>query len=304
MNRMYELQRNAKKIEDDVDIEESKHPAQEETENLHSSFLIEIDRMRDELHHFTTIVEELKTISQSVIQSAIPQREDYYSRLFADHISTGNQVARSIKDKVYELQSQTQQLRQRTSSTSAEIRMRENLTGTVINRYALIMKEYQSLQTHSRMALRKKITRQILLINPEIQENIIEKALDESQYSQNYIKDAILKNKDPAESIQNAYLVAQSKYDDMKLLESSISQLNQLFLDLASITTTQGELLDQIEYNVTQSKEYIEEGNVDLEKATSFMISIQKKRICIALIVLAIVGLIIGLVTARATGKI
>lgn len=90
----------------------------------------------------------------------------------------------------------------------------------------------------------------------------------------------------------------------MKLLESSISQLNQLFLDLASITTTQGELLDQIEYNVTQSKEYIEEGNVDLEKATSFMISIQKKRICIALIVLAIVGLIIGLVTARATGKI
>jgi hypothetical protein len=193
MNRMYELQRNAKKIEDDVDIEESKHPAQEETENLHSSFLIEIDRMRDELHHFTTIVEELKTISQSVIQSAIPQREDYYSRLFADHISTGNQVARSIKDKVYELQSQTQQLRQRTSSTSAEIRMRENLTGTVINRYALIMKEYQSLQTHSRMALRKKITRQILLINPEIQENIIEKALDESQYSQNYIKDAILK---------------------------------------------------------------------------------------------------------------
>ncbi len=193
MNRMYELQRNAKKIEDDVEIEESKQPAQEETENLHGSFLIEIDRVRDELHHFTTIVEELKTISQSVIQSVIPQREDYYSRLFADHISTGNQVARSIKDKVYELQSQTQQLRQRTSSTSAEIRMRENLTGTVINRYALIMKEYQSLQTHSRMALRKKITRQILLINPEIQENIIEKALDESQYSHNYIKDAILK---------------------------------------------------------------------------------------------------------------
>lgn len=57
------------------------------------------------------------------------------------------------------------------------------------------------------------------------------------------------------------------KYRAVHMLEKSVQQLHQMFVDLAVLVDYQGEMLDNIEANVKQSQEYAEDANKDLKKA-------------------------------------
>lgn len=79
---------------------------------------------------------------------------------------------------------------------------------------------------------------------------------------------------------------------DVLALEKSVMELHQMFQDFAQLTEMQGELLDQIQYNVDAAKEFVGEGNVDLEGAIELQKSIRKKTCCI-MITLVIIGVIV-----------
>lgn len=64
----------------------------------------------------------------------------------------------------------------------------------------------------------------------------------------------------------------------MLTLEQSVAELHQMFLDFALLTEQQGELLDQIEFQVKQAGDYVEEANVDVHQAIEYQKSIRKKQ--------------------------
>lgn len=51
-----------------------------------------------------------------------------------------------------------------------------------------------------------------------------------------------------------------------------------MFLDFALLTEQQGELLDQIEFQVKQAGDYVEEANVDVHQAIEYQKAIRKKQ--------------------------
>lgn len=61
-------------------------------------------------------------------------------------------------------------------------------------------------------------------------------------------------------------------------LEQSVAELHQMFLDFALLTEQQGELLDQIEFQVKQANDYVEEGNEEVVHAIEYQKSIRKKQ--------------------------
>ena len=68
------------------------------------------------------------------------------------------------------------------------------------------------------------------------------------------------------------------KYQDVLTLEQSVAELHQMFLDFALLTEQQGELLDQIEFNVVQATDYVEEANIETHTAIEYQKSIRKKQ--------------------------
>lgn len=104
-----------------------------------------------------------------------------------------------------------------------------------------------------------------------------------------------------ADSIRNAYMNVADKYQDVLTLESSVAQLHEMFVDFALLTEQQGELLDQIEFQVKSAGDYIDDGNKDMVQAIEYQISIRKKQCCcfaIVLTVLGVIALVIYLVTS------
>lgn len=74
-----------------------------------------------------------------------------------------------------------------------------------------------------------------------------------------------------------------------------------MFVDFALLVEQQGELLDQIEYNVHAAHEFVQGGNKDIEVAIDYQKSIRKKQCCVmitvlivAVIVMAVLGVFNG----------
>jgi len=83
------------------------------------------------------------------------------------------------------------------------------------------------------------------------------------------------------------------KYNDVLTLEASVTELHQMFLDFALLVEQQGELLDQIEFQVKSAGDYIDDGNVDIVKAIEKQKSVRKKQCWIILIILIIIAIIL-----------
>ena len=67
-----------------------------------------------------------------------------------------------------------------------------------------------------------------------------------------------------------------------------------MFLDMAFLVEQQGEMLDQIEFQVNSAAEYIGEGNQQLGKALDYRKKARKKWCCIICIVVVVLAAIIA----------
>ena len=80
----------------------------------------------------------------------------------------------------------------------------------------------------------------------------------------------------------------RERHEAVMELERGLVELNQMFLDLASLVEHQGDIIDNIETTVAAAKEYTADGVVALEQAHEYQKSARKKTCCILMIVLAI----------------
>jgi len=97
---------------------------------------------------------------------------------------------------------------------------------------------------------------------------------------------------------RQVYTHVAGKYQDIVALEQSVAELHQMFLDFALLTEQQGELLDQIEFNVKNAADYVEEANVQVFKSIEISKRTRKKQccilICITVLILIVLGSIFG----------
>ena len=97
---------------------------------------------------------------------------------------------------------------------------------------------------------------------------------------------------------------AKDKYQDVLILEKSVAELNQMFLDFAVLIEQQGEMLDQIEFQVKSASDFVDEGNVNMVSAVELQKSLRYKQLCCCIIAIVIIGTIIGIIYLyTSTGK-
>mgnify|MGYP003387823567 CR=1 FL=1 len=89
---------------------------------------------------------------------------------------------------------------------------------------------------------------------------------------------------------------AKDKYQDVLTLEASVAELHQMFLDFALLTEQQGEMLDQIEFQIKSASDYIDEGNTNMVQAVELQKSLRYKQCCCLVLIIVILGVLAGLI--------
>ncbi|RLN50695.1 hypothetical protein BBJ28_00020345 [Nothophytophthora sp. Chile5] len=179
--------------------------------------------------------------------------------------------------------------------------IRDNMCATLTKKFMDAMKDYQKAQQKYKSDMKNKVKRQVQIVKPDASEAEIDAVMRSGDPGSIY-KSAILQG-GAAESITDVFLHCQDKYQDVLRLEQSVAELHQMFLDLALLVEQQGELLDQIDFQVRTAANYVEQGNQEVQKAIAYQKSHRKKMCCLlgigVAILLAIV--VIALVLKKAS---
>ncbi|KAM6991901.1 syntaxin-7 isoform 1-T2 [Tautogolabrus adspersus] len=94
----------------------------------------------------------------------------------------------------------------------------------------------------------------------------------------------------------------QERELSIRQLESDITDINDIFKDLGLMVHEQGDMIDSIEANVENADVSVQSATQQLARAAEYQRS-SRKKICILLIVLAVVAVIIGLIIWGALKK-
>jgi len=205
-------------------------------------------------------------------------------------IDSTNSMVSETRAKLDKLKSDTAAFQSSKASTSTEVRIRTNMHGTLTQKFLELVQEYQEVQTTYKNKYKEKIERQYKIAKPDASPEEIEQALDSGDGGKVFA-DQILDTHMHAQA-QNALAYIKARHKDIVRLEASIMELHQLFVDMAVLVESQGELLNQIEFNVNQSVAYTAEGVKELASAVKYQKK-SRKKMCIIIVIIIIVIIVI-----------
>jgi t-SNARE complex subunit (syntaxin) len=198
-------------------------------------------------------------------------------------------------------------------------RIRDNLCNTLTRKFIDEMKAYQSAQQKYKTDIKTKVKRQVQIVKPDATDEDIDNVLRSEGGRDALYKESILAG-GVNDQVKTTYAKVAGKYQDVLTLEQSVAELHQMFLDFAVrcqsssagafcelgmahtisspchflylyyqlLTEQQGELLDQIEFQVKQAGDYVEDANVDLYQGIEYQSKVRKKQCWLILIVVVL----------------
>jgi len=249
-----------------------------------TTFFKEVDGINADIKAVSKASKDIAVINEKSMRATTTAEEKVLSEKLGPLISTTNKRAKRTKTLLGLLKEETEKLKGEGKLNASDVRVRENMNTTLTKKFIDEMKSYQQAQQTYKTDIKKKVTRQVKVVSPDATEEDIDAVLKSEGG-----RDALYKKKVLAGSINDeiktTYAKVAGKYQDVLTLEQSVAELHQMFLDFALLTEQQGELLDQIEHNVTQATDYVEEANVETHTAIEYQKKVRKKQCWIIVIV-------------------
>merc|ERR1719476_332966 len=90
----------------------------------------------------------------------------------------------------------------------------------------------------------------------------------------------------------------EARHADIIKLETSIKELHDMFMDMAMLVESQGEMIDRIEYHVEHAVDYVQTATQDTKKALKYQSKARRKKVwlfgCVVLVVVVVILAVLG----------
>mmetsp|Transcript_23597 Transcript_23597/g.75746 ORF Transcript_23597/g.75746 Transcript_23597/m.75746 type:complete len:378 (+) Transcript_23597:155-1288(+) len=252
-------------------------------------FFKEVEEVKDGIRVVQTATKRIREITEERMMATSAGAEQELSLELTGLVDRANGRTKKTKALLEKISEDTKA--QQGDLRASETRIRENLCNTLHRKFVDVAKEYQKQQQSYRAEITKTVKRQLEIVKPDVSTEEIDDVMRRGGAGDVYRAAIVAGTHDP---IQSAYADVADKYADVLKLEQSVQELHQMFMDFALLTEQQGELLDQIEYQVKSAGEYVEEGNVDIEQAIVYQREIRKRWVCLVIIVIILLVVILA----------
>ncbi|KAG7480646.1 hypothetical protein MATL_G00058520 [Megalops atlanticus] len=281
-DRLADLTANSTYEEEDVTITLDKDAFME-------GFFRKVEEVRGLIDKISSQVEEVKK-KHSMILSAPNPDERTKEEL--------EQLTREIKNNANtvraKLKSMQQNLPQDENANRASVDLRIQKTQhTVLSRkFVEVMTQYNETQVSFRERSKGRIQRQLEITGKVTTDEELEDMLESGNpaiFTSDIISDSQI--------TRQALNEIESRHKDIIRLESSIRELHEMFVDMAMLVETQGDMINNIEKNVTNAVEYIGHAKEETKKAVRYQKKARRKTVYIAICVVVLVivlAIIIG----------
>jgi len=266
-----------------------------------AAFFADVEKVKGGIEHVCAAARRVREITDERMLTVSQSKEDELKKELGPLVDRANAAMKATKGLLEKMADETETKRSSHHLKPSEARIRENLVTTLKRKFGEVCKEYQREQQHYKSEVEKTVKRQLeTVLDRDVSHEEVDQVVRSGGTAEVY-RSAILKG--AADPIKAVYADVADKYADVLKLEQSVAELHQMFLDFALLTEQQGELLDQIEYQVKSANEYIEDGNRDIEVAIVYQKEIRKKWCCIMAIIMVVIGAIILVVYVQTQGS-
>ncbi|XP_014027310.1 syntaxin-2 isoform X3 [Salmo salar] len=176
---------------------------------------------------------------------------------------------------------------------SVDFRIQKTQHTVLSRKFAEVMSQYNKTQVSFRERSKGRIQRQLEITGRVTSNEELEDMLESgnpSIFTSDIISDSQITRQALNEIV--------SRHQDIIRLESSIRELHAMFMDMAMLVENQGDMVNNIENNVSNAAEYIGRAKEETKKAVRYQKKSRRKLILLAfalLILLAVIALIVGL---------
>uniref|UniRef100_A0A668APP1 Syntaxin 2 n=1 Tax=Myripristis murdjan TaxID=586833 RepID=A0A668APP1_9TELE len=176
---------------------------------------------------------------------------------------------------------------------SVDFRIQKTQHTVLSRKFVEVMTQYNETQVSFRERSKGRIQRQLEITGRVTTNEELEDMLESgnpSIFTSDIISDSQI--------TRQALNEIESRHQDIIRLESSIRELHTMFMDMAMLVETQGDMVNNIEKNVSNAAEYICRAKEETKKAVRYQKKSRRRYIIVAfalLILLAVIALIVGL---------
>ncbi|OQR68991.1 syntaxin-1A-like [Tropilaelaps mercedesae] len=177
--------------------------------------------------------------------------------MMADIKKTANRVRQKLKH----MEQSIEQLEQ-TQMMSADFRIRKTQHSMLSQKFVEVMTDYNKTQTDYRERCKARIQRQLEITGRVTTNEELEEMLETGNPAI-FTQGIIMETQQAKQTLADI----EARHADIMKLENSIRELHDMFMDMAMLVESQGEMIDRIEYHVEHARDYIETAKQDTKKA-------------------------------------
>ncbi|XP_013611324.1 PREDICTED: syntaxin-132-like [Brassica oleracea var. oleracea] len=282
----FELPRGQSSREGDVELGE-----QGNDQGLDDFFkkVQEIDKQYEKLNKLLKKLQAAHEESKAVTKA--PAMKAIKKKMEKDVDEVGS-IARFIKGKLEELDRENLANRQKAGcgKGSGVDRSRTATTLSLKKKFKDKMAEFQVLRENIQREYRDVVDRRIFTVTGQRADEDTIDELIETGNSEQIFQKAI--QEQGRGQVMDTLAEIQERHDAVRDLEKKLLDLQQIFMDMAVLVDAQGEMLDNIESQVSNAVDHVQSGNTALQRAKSLQKN-SRKWMCIAIIILLIVVAVI-----------
>ncbi|XP_066594662.1 syntaxin-1A isoform X3 [Prorops nasuta] len=227
-----------------------------------TEFFAEVEEIREMIDRIQANVEDVKK-KHSAILSA-PQTDEKVKMELEDLMSDIKKTANKVRAKLKVIEQNIEQ-EEHTNKSSADLRIRKTQHSTLSRKFVEVMTEYNRTQTDYRERCKGRIQRQLEITGRTTTNEELEEMLEQGNPAV-FTQGIIMETQQAKQTLADI----EARHADIIKLENSIRELHDMFMDMAMLVESQGEMIDRIEYHVEHAVDYVQTATQDTKKALKY----------------------------------
>ncbi|XDB64472.1 hypothetical protein AB1E18_017781 [Capra hircus] len=284
--RMKDRTQELRSAKDSDDEEEVVHV---DRDHFMDEFFEQVEEIRGCIEKLSEDVEQVKKQHSAIL--AAPNPDEKTKQELEDLTTDIKKTANKVRSKLKAIEQSIEQ-EEGLNRSSADLRIRKTQHSTLSRKFVEVMTEYNATQSKYRDRCKDRIQRQLEITGRTTTNEELEDMLESGKLA--IFTDDI---KMDSQMTKQALNEIETRHNEIIKLETSIRELHDMFVDMAMLVESQGEMIDRIEYNVEHSVDYVERAVSDTKKAVKYQSKARRKKIMII-----ICCVVLGVVLASSIG--
>lgn len=243
-------------------------------------FFNQVNEIRKGIEQIQKRSDEMERLHKQTLAAVTIEEKHEMSKKIEQHMEHTTSISNNVRRLLKETSNTNKKLETTLEGESSDpnLRIRQAQHAQLTKQFIDIMNYYSSVQEKYRDKYHENLQRQYLIVKPSATKEELEKIVDTD--GDTMMTQQIFSMKDQQHIEARKVLEEmRERHQDIMLIEKSIMELHQLFLEMATLVDQQGDLVNQIEAHVDRAAHYTEQAAGEMRIAVEH----QKSRLKVIL---------------------